>query len=133
MGVIVSINTKGFNLNVTFFAAKSSCDYSRFEEIPESSMLGGGSFTKDQIGDLLSCFKCTSSALSDCLWLLPLSFSEEVATINDDKLKDIAEHWSDESSWGNTSVNAIDLADHLLTLKYAYLQHSDERIFALFE
>lgn len=120
-------------MNVTFFAAKSDCDYSHFNEIPESSILGGGNFTKDQIGDLLSCFKCTSSALSDNLWLFPLSFSEEVATIDDETLKGLAVQWSDESSWGSSSVNVKELASHLLALKYAYLQHSDKRIFALFE
>ncbi len=120
-------------MDVIFFAAKSDCDYSNFKEVPESSILGGGNFTKDQIGDLLSCFKCTSSALSDSLWLFPLSFSEEVAILDDESLKGIAQHWSDESSWAQTSVNASDLASHLLALKYAYLQHSDKRIFALFE
>lgn len=120
-------------MDVTFFAAKSDCDYSRFKEIPESSILGGGNFTKDQIGDLLSCFKCTSSALSDRLWLLPINFSEEIATIDDERLKDIAVHWSDEGSWGKTNVNSMDLAGHLLELKFSYLQHSDKRIFALFE
>lgn len=120
-------------MDVTFFAAQSDCDYSHYKEIPESSILGGGNFTKDQIGDLLSCFKCTSSALSDSLWLFPLSFSEEVATMDDETLKGIAVHWSDECSWGTISVNAIDLAGHLLELKYAYLQHSDKRIFAFFE
>ncbi len=121
------------NVDVIFFAAKSECDYSRFEEVSDSAVLGGGLFTKDQIGDLLSCFKCTSSALSDNLWLLPLSFSEELATIDDETLKDIAVHWSVEGSWENTNVNAMDLAGHVLELKYAYLQHADKRIFALFE
>ena len=79
-------------MDVTFFAAKGDCDYNRSEEIPEASILGGGNFTKDQIGDLLSCFNCTSSALSDNLWLFPLSFSEEVAIIDDEKLKNIAVH-----------------------------------------
>jgi len=120
-------------VDVIFFAAKSDCDYSNFKEIAESSILGGGNFTKDQIGDLLSCFKCTSSALSDSLWLFPLSFSEEVATIDDETLQDIAVNWSHESSWEQSRVNASDLASHLLELKYAYLQHSDKRIFALFE
>jgi hypothetical protein len=120
-------------MDVTFFAANSDCDYSRLEEVPEASVLGGGNFTKDQIGDLLSCFKCTSSALSDSLWLFPLSFSEEVAITDDETLKSIAVHWSLESSWEQTSINALELADYLLALKYAYLQHSDKRIFALFE
>jgi len=120
-------------MDVTFFAAKSDCDYSCFKEVPEASILGGGNLTKDQIGDLLSCFKCTSSALSDSLWLFPLSFSEEVAIIDDETLKGIAVHWSHESSWEQASINALELADYLLELKYAYLQHSDKRIFALFE
>ena len=120
-------------MDVTFFAAKSDCDFSSFEEVPESSILGGGNFTKDHIGDLLSCFKCASSALSDSLWLLPLSFSEELAIIDDEKLKTIAAHWSDEASWESTNVNPMDLVGHLLEIKYAYLQHSDQRIFALFQ
>jgi len=120
-------------MNVTFFAANNDCDYSCFNEVPESSIMGGGDFTKDQIGDLLSCFKCTSSALSDSLWLFPVSFSEEVAILDGESLKGIAQHWSHESSWEQTNVNALELADHLLALKYAYLQHSDKRIFALFE
>ena len=120
-------------MNVTFFAAQSGCDYSDSKEIPDGLILGGGFFSKNEIGDLLSCFKCTGSALSDSLWLLPLSFSEDVATINDEVLKGIAVHWSEECSWENTSANAVDLASHLLALKYAYLQHSDKRIFALFE
>jgi hypothetical protein len=65
--------------------------------------------------------------------LLPLSFSEELATIDDEKLKGLAVHWSDECSWGEKRVNVIDLTGHLLELKYTYLQHSDKRIFALFE
>ncbi len=121
------------SLDVTFFAAISDCDYSSFEEISESSILGGGFFTKNQISDLLGCFNCTSSALSDCLWLLPLNFTEAITTIDDEVLKDVAVNWSDEVSWENTDVNSMDLAGHLLELKYAYLQHSDKRIFVLFE
>ncbi len=120
-------------MDVTFFAANSDCDYSRFEELSESSILGGGFFTKEQISDLLSCFKCIGFALSDCLWLLPLNFSEALVTIDDEVLKGIAVNWSDEISWENTDINSMDLAGHLLELKYAYLQHSDKRIFALFE
>jgi len=120
-------------VDVTFFAAKVDCDFSRFEEIPEDSILGGGIFTKDHIGDLLSCFRSASSALSDNLWLLPISFTEELALIDDEDLKNISVHWSDESSWKDTNVNSMDLAGHLLEIKYAYLQHSNKRIFALFE
>ncbi|MCJ8318729.1 MAG: hypothetical protein MJK12_03795 [Colwellia sp.] len=120
-------------MDVTFFAAKVDCDFSSFEEIPKDSILGGGNFTKDHIADLLSCFKSASSALSDNLWLLPISFTEELAIIDDEKLNDIAVHWSDEGSWKETNVNAMDLAGHLLVIKYAYLQHSNKRIFALFE
>jgi hypothetical protein len=120
-------------MDVTFFAAHSDCDYSCFKDIPEASVLGAGNFTKDQISDLLGCFKNTSSALSDSLWLFPLSFSEEIAIIDVETLKAIAEHWSHESSWEQTNINALALADHLLALKYAYLQYSDKRIFALFE
>ena len=120
-------------MDVTFFAAKVDCDVSSFEEIPEGSILGGGNFTKEHVGDLLSCFQSSSSALSDNLWLLPINFSEELSIIDDDKLKSIAVHWSDESSWENTNVNSIDLEGHLLALKYGYLQYSDKRIFALFE
>jgi len=120
-------------VDVTFFAANNGCDFSSLEEVSDSEILGGGRFTKDHIGDLLSCFKCASSALSDSLWLLPLSFSEELATIDDKTLKTIAVQWSDEGSWGNKNANAMDLVGHLLELKYAYLQHSDKRIFALFQ
>ncbi|QTH71614.1 hypothetical protein [Pseudoalteromonas xiamenensis] len=120
-------------MDVTFFAATSDCDYSSFEEISESSILGGGFFTKEQISDLLGRFNCTSSAQSDCLWLLPLNFTEAIASIEDEVLKDVAVQWSDEISRENTDVNSMDLAGHLLELKYAYLQHSDKRIFALFE
>ena len=120
-------------MDVTFFAAKDDCDFSSFEEIPEASILGGGNFTKEHVGDLLSCFKSASSALSDNLWLLPISFSEELAIMDDEKLKNIAVHWSDEVSWENTNVNSMDLAGHLFELKNAYLQHSNKRIFALFE
>ena len=120
-------------MDVKFFAAKSDCDYSKFEELSESSILGGGFFTKDQVSDLLSCFKCAGSPLSDCLWLLPLNFSEALVIIDDEVLIGIAVNWSEEASWENTCVNSMDLAGHLLELKYAYLQHSDKRIFALFE
>lgn len=120
-------------MDVTFFAAKVDCDTSSFEEVPEASTLGGGCFTKEHFGDLLSCFKSASSALSDNLWLLPISFSEELAIIDDEKLKSIAVHWSDEGSWEDTNVNSMNLAGHLLELKYAYLQHSNKRIFTLFE
>ena len=120
-------------MDVTFFAAKDDCDFSSFDEIPEASILGGGNFSKEHVGDLLSCFQSASSALSDKLWLLPISFSEELAIIDDEKLKNIAVHWSDEGSWENTNVNAMDLAGHLFELKNAFLQHSNKRIFALFE
>ena len=56
-------------MDVTFFAAKVDCDVSSFEEILEGSILGGGNFTKEHVGDLLSCFQSSSSALSDNLWL----------------------------------------------------------------
>jgi hypothetical protein len=124
---------KGLNVDVTFFAAKVDCDCSCFEDIPEDSILGGGNFTKDHIGDLLSCFKSVSSALSDNLWLLPINFTEELAIIDDEKLEDIAVYWSEEGSWRDENVNSMDLAGHLIAIKYAYLQHSDKRIFALFE
>ena len=120
-------------MDVTFFAAQGDCDCSCFEEIPADSILGGGNFTKDQIGDLLSCFKSASSALSDSLWLLPINFTEELAILDDEKLKDIAIYWSEEASWQDKGVDSMDLAGQLLTIKYAYLQHSDKRIFALFE
>lgn len=120
-------------MDVRFFASKEDCDYSSFEEVPEDSILGGGHFTKEHIGDLLSCFKCASSALSDNLWLLPINFSEALAIIDNEKLKSIAVHWSDEGSWGNTKVSSMDLASHLLELKYAYMPHENKRIFALFE
>lgn len=120
-------------MDVTFFAAKGDCDLSRFEEIPVDSILAGGNFTKYNIGDLLSCFQSVGSALSDNLWLLPISFTEELAIIEDDKLEGIAVYWSEEGSWKDTNVNSMDLAAQLLALKYAYLQHSDKRIFALFD
>lgn len=120
-------------MDVTFFASKADCDVSCFEEIPEGSIIGGGHFNKALIGDLLSCFNCAGSTLSDCLWLLPINFSEELSTIDDNKLKNISVDWADESSWGNKNVNAMDLAGHLLELKYGYLQHSDKRIFVLFQ
>jgi hypothetical protein len=120
-------------VDLTFFAAMGDCTVSSFDEIPENSILGGGRFSKEHIGDLLSLFTYSSSALSDNLWLLPISFSEDMDIIDDEKLKDIAVYWSEEVSWENTNVNSMDLAGHLLGLKYAYLQHSDKRIFALFE
>ena len=120
-------------MDVTFFAEKEGCDLNSFEELQEHSILGGGRFTKNQISDLLSCFKCSPSTLSDNLWIFPTNFSEELATIDDEKLKEMAVHWSDEHSWENTNVNSMDLAGHLLELKYAYLSHSNKRVFALFE
>lgn len=120
-------------MDVTFFAENEDCDLNSFEEVPENSILGGGRFTKDQISDLLGCFKCSGSTLSDKLWIFSTSFSESIATIDDEKLKNLAVHWSNEPSWNNTNVNSMDLAGHLLELKYAYLSHSNERIFALFE
>jgi hypothetical protein len=120
-------------VDVTFFAEKEGCDLNSFEEIPENSILGGGRFTKNQIGDLLGCFKCSASALSNNLWILPTNFSENLAVIDDEELKNVAVNWSDEHSWVNTNVNSMDLAGHLLELKYAYLSHSNKRVFALFE
>ena len=120
-------------MDVTFFAEKEGCCLNSFEEVPEDSILGGGRFTKDQINDLLGCFKCSVSALSDNLWIFSISFSETITTIDDEQLKNVAVHWSDEYSWDNTNVNSMDLAGHLLELKYAYLSHSNKRVFALFE
>ncbi len=120
-------------MDVTFFAEKEDCDLNSFEEVPEGSILGGGCFTKEQIDDLLGCFDCSASTLSDNLWLLPTIFSELLVTIDDEQLKNAAVHWSDEHSWVNTNVNSMDLAGHLLELKYAYLSHSNKRVFALFE
>lgn len=120
-------------MDVRFFASKDDCDFSSFDEISEASVLGGGYFTKEQVSDLLSYFKCTSSALSDSLWLLPISFSEELATIDDEELKSIAVHWSEDGYWHDENVNSEELTSHLLALKYASLQHENKRIFALFE
>jgi len=120
-------------VDVTFFAGKEDCDLNNFEEVSEGSILGRGCFTKEQISDLLVCFDCSASTLSDNLWILPTSFSEELAGIDDEKLKNVAGHWSDENSWENTNVNSMDLSGYLLEIKYAYLSHLSKRVFVLFE
>ncbi|KGJ97366.1 hypothetical protein [Colwellia psychrerythraea] len=119
-------------MQATFFTKTADDSCNHIEEIPEETILGGGQFTKDNISELLSCFKSGSSAQTDNLWLLSISFSETLSTIDDESLKEIAGHWSDESSWLNTDVNTTDLAGHLLELKYAYT-NSDERIWILFD
>ena len=119
-------------MDVTFFTEVDDFSFNSFVEIPEDSILGGGRFTKDNISELLNCFKSGSSTQTDNLWLLSTTFSETLSIIDNESLKDIAVHWSDESSWGNTDVNAMDLAGHLLELKYAY-SNSSKRIWVLFE
>ena len=104
-------------MDVTFFAEKEECDLNCFEEVPEISILGGGSFTKEQIGGLLGWFKCSASALSVNLWIFSTSFSENLAVIDDEQLKNVAVNWSDEHSWENTNVNSMDLAGYLLEPK----------------
>ena len=120
-------------MDVTFFAEKEDFELNNFEEVPEGSILGGGCFTKEQIVDLLCLFNCSASTLSDKLWILPTSFSERLVMIEDEQLKNAAVHWSVEYSWKNTNVNSMDLAGHLLELKYAYLSHLNKRVFVLFE
>ena len=122
---------KGHNVNVTFFTDVDDCAFNRLDEIPEDSILGGGDFTKDNISELLSCFKSGSSAQSDSLWLLSINFSETLSMIDDESLKRLAVDWSDESSWENSNVNETDLADQLLGLKYAY-SNSSKRIWVFF-
>ena len=119
-------------MDVTFFTDVDGCSFNCFDEIPEDSIIGGGNFTKDNISELLACFQTGSSTQSDKLWLLSINFSETLSLIDDESLKDIAVHWSDESSWENTNVNAMDLAGHLLELKCGYSNSSD-RIWVLFE
>lgn len=123
----------GAGVDVTFFAENEDCALNSFEEIPENSILGGGHFSKAQISDLLGCFKCSATILSDNLWISPTSFSKELYCIDDEQLKSVAVHWSNEKSWINTSVNDMDLAGHLLELKYAYQSHLNKRVFILFE
>ncbi|KAF7783613.1 hypothetical protein PRUB_a3434 [Pseudoalteromonas rubra] len=120
-------------MDVTFFAEREGCFLNSFNAVPENSILGGGHFTKEQISDLLGCFKCSALVLNDNLWLLSASFSERIAVMDDEQLKSVASEWSDEHSWHTVRVNAMDLAGHLLALKYAYLPHSNRRIFVLFE
>ncbi len=119
-------------MDVTFFTEIDNFSLNNFDEIPEGSILGGGRFTKDNISELLGCFKSGSTTQTDNLWLLSTNFSETLSTIDDESLKDIAVHWSYESSWDNIDVNAMDLAGHLLELKYAY-SNSSKRIWVLFE
>jgi hypothetical protein len=119
-------------MDVTFFTEVDDNAFNSFDDIPEDSILGGGSFTKDNISELLGCFKSGSSAQTDNLWLLSVSFSERLSIIDDESLKSIAEHWSEESSWGNSDVNSIDLANNLLELKYSY-SNSSKRIWVFFE
>jgi len=122
-------------VNVTFFSELedgSSNNFSTSKEIPEDSILGGGDFTKDNIGELLSCFRSGHSTESDNLWLLSTSFSETLSTIDDDSLKGVATHWAEESSWGGTDANENELANHLFELKCAY-SSSSKRIWVFFE
>jgi hypothetical protein len=119
-------------VDVTFFTEVEDNSFNSFDEIPEDSILGGGRFTKDNISELLGCFKSGSSAQTDNLWLLSISFSETLSIIDDESLKNIAVHWSEESSWENTDVNPTDLENHLLELKYSY-SHSSKRIWVFFE
>ena len=119
-------------MDVTFFTEVDDNAFKSSDDIPDDSILGGGRFTKDNISELLGCFKSGSSAQTDNLWLLSVSFSETLSIIDDEKLKKIAEHWSEESSWENTNVNEIDLANHLLELKYSY-SNSSKRIWGFFE
>jgi hypothetical protein len=119
-------------VDVTFFTEVDDNAFKSSDDIPDDSILGGGRFTKDNISELLECFKSGSSAQTDNLWLLSVNFSETLSIIDDESLKNIAEHWSEESAWENTDVNAVDLANHLLELKYSY-SNSSKRIWVFFE
>ncbi|WP_240704556.1 hypothetical protein [Pseudoalteromonas sp. MEBiC 03607] len=54
-------------MNVTFSAEQENCDLNSFEEVPEGSILGDGCFSKEQIGELLSCFNYSALTVSDNL------------------------------------------------------------------
>jgi len=118
-------------MNVTFFTA-DDCHFNSIDEIPEDAIIGGGIFTKDNISELLGCFKSGSTTQTDKLWQLSVNFSETLSMIDHEGLKEVAVNWSDESSWENIAVNSTDLADHLLALKYGY-SNSNQRIWVLFE
>jgi hypothetical protein len=119
-------------MEAIFFTMEDGHSVNSFDDIAESSILGGGHFSKDQISELLDCFRSSSSVQSDNLWLLSSNFSESLSGLNADGLKDIAVNWSIENSWESTNVNSIDLAGHLLELKYAY-STSNTRICVWFE
>lgn len=119
-------------MEVTFFTEVDDKAFNSADDIPEDSILGGGRFTKDNISELLGCFKSGHSTQTDNLWLLSISFSEKLSIIDDENLKELALHWSHESSWDNIGVDAIDLANNLLELKYTY-SSSSKRIWVFFE
>ncbi|MFT4870630.1 MAG: hypothetical protein ACI9F1_001386, partial [Colwellia sp.] len=56
-------------MDVTFFTAVDDNAFKSSDDIPDDSVLGGGRFTKDNISELLDCFKSGSSAQTDNLWL----------------------------------------------------------------
>ena len=118
-------------MNVTFFTA-DDCYINSIDEIPEEAIIGGGIFTKNNISELLGCFKSGSTTQTDKLWQLSVNFSEKLSTIDQESIKELAVNWSEESSWRNKDINSRDLADHLLALKYGY-SNSSQRIWVLFE
>jgi hypothetical protein len=119
-------------MNATFFTEADDCSFSRLDEVPETSILGGGNFSKDNIGELLCCFISGSSTQNDNLWLLSSSFSERLSTVDTEGLKQLAVNWSYESSWEDTEVSPVALAGHLSEIKYAY-SGSDQRIWVFFD
>ena len=119
-------------MSATFFTEADDCSFTSLDEISDDSVLGGGNFTRDNISELLSCFRSGSSTQNDNLWLLSTSFSQTLSRLNSDALQEVAANWAEDSSWEGTSVNPMDLAGHLLEIKYAY-SGSGERIWVLFD
>ncbi|WP_196161763.1 hypothetical protein [Reinekea sp. G2M2-21] len=104
-----------------------------WDQIPESSFLGGGRFSKPQLIELFQCFHLSAEYLDDDLWRLSLSSTKKIVGSSDETLKNIAVNWALSPSWQGININTIDLAGHLLELKHNYIgQSSPNGIWLLF-
>ena len=132
--VNITVMRNETTMDVLFFNNIDRRMFSGWSEITEDLLLGGGRISKLQIIDLLRCLDLNVETVSENLWKLTAISTEKFATINDETLKDAGVTWSECESWAGVDVNAMDLAGHLLEIKYSYINQSNPTdIWLLFE
>ncbi len=121
-------------MEALFFKNDEELPIESWGDIPEEFILGGGSFSKDSISEMFECVGLEAEELTKDLWKLTLESTVKFTSLSDESLKDFGVHWSNCNSLSSEEVNPMDLAGHLLEIKFNSNQLGNlKNIWVLFE